>query len=221
MDGMQRQALKHLSVRLMRKPLLWLAVLIFAWPFDTADAAGGTFTVARPIPRPVIIDPRVEKFYADWVTVQQSNIADIQRWTALHLDQHSALTIKIIAKLPALLDYEFRKTLNINTKQAEQHLIQWLNIHKHSQISTDIIDVTIEDASEATVGDDSNLRIAAVNVEYTAQGVSVLPNGKYKTMRLKTELTMSCQDRIALPELRIITSDCLLQASSRPLRSIK
>jgi hypothetical protein len=221
MDGMQRQALKHLSVRQMRKPLIWLAVLIFVWPVHSAHAAGEAFTALRPIPRPVIIDPQIKKFYADWVTVQQSNIADVQRWTALHLDEHSALTVKIIAKLPALLDYDFRKTLNINAKQAEQHLIQWLNIHKHSQISAHITTATIQSEAQDPQDDEPNLEIAAVNVEYAAQGVSVLPNGKYKTMRLKTELTMSCQDRIALPELKIITSDCVLQASSRPLRSIK
>ncbi len=216
---MQRQVFKHMPVRQMCKPFfLWLAVLIVAWPLsNNVQAASQTL----PIARPERIDPRIKQFYADWVSVQQSNIPALQNWAAQHLNEQSALSIKVTAQIPALLDYDFRKTLHINAQQTEQHLIQWLNIHKHSQISADIISAAIDNAEEASLDGAPSPEIAAVNVKYSAQGVTVLPNGKYKTMRLKTVLTMTCLDRIELQALTILTSDCALQTSSIPLRAIK
>gem|GEM_PF-6903223 len=152
----------------------------------------------------------LDTFYKQWIEVQQSNIPALKKWISVHLDKNSQFTFEVTAKAPALLDYKFHKTLKADTKKAEEHLIQWLNIHKNNTLSYDIKRIKENEDTLET------------EVHYIAHGVTVLPNGRHKTVRLKTDLEIVCLDTLTKPpNINVVNADCALMATSAPLRSLK
>ncbi len=201
MECMQGQAIKNLHTthavkRAFFCALISIAVLIFnAAPLHAMDDD----TAAQ-----------IDAFYAEWVAVQQSNIPALKQWVDTHLDKNSEISVEITAKVPALIDYKFHKTLEINAEKVEDHLIQWLNIHKHSVLTHDIKHIEQRDDTVET------------EVHYSANGVTVLPNGRHQTIRLKTELEIVCLDILTKqPPINVMKSNCALMATSIPLRALK
>jgi hypothetical protein len=89
-------------------------------------------------------------------------------------------------------------------------LIQWLNIHKHSALTHEIKHVKRHDNS------------IEAEIHYSANGVTVLPNGRHKTIRLKTKMDIVCIDKLTKqPPMNVMSSNCALMASSAPLRGLK
>lgn len=194
MECMQGQDIKHRYHRLISKFLCLLscAIVCTATPSRADD-----------------IDTDITSFYQNWLTAQKSNIPAVKDWADTHLNADSEITVKVVAKIPSLIDHEFRKTLKIDARKAEKHLVQWLNIHKHNVLDVEII--------ESVKKDD----IYKTKVSYKAHGVTVLPAGKHKTVRLKTDLDVICNDTLTEPPINVIKSKCVLNASSVPLRSLK
>ena len=169
----------------------------------------GLLFSAKPASSESEIDKGITQFYNNWIDVQRSTIPDVKAWADEHLTTESEIVFKVVAQMPALLDHKFHKTLKIDARKAEKHLVQWLNIHKHSTLDMNIIESIKEDD------------VYKNKVSYSAQGVTVLPNGKHKTIRLKTNLDVTCDDILDERKLSIIKSTCELNASSVPLRSLK
>lgn len=195
MESMIGQDINHSALK-----AILCAVILCCTPFNAALS-----DEKQTVP----YTPAIEAFYKDWSQAQRSTIKDLKLWLDDHLDEHSHMEVKVIAEIPALLDYKFHKTLKIDQKQAEKHLVQWLNIHKHNQFEFDILESKTDETSYLN------------KVAYTAQGVTVLPHGRHKTIRMKTSLNVLCNDQLNKDDLKLIHSNCMLNATSVPLRSIK
>ncbi len=202
MESMQGQAIKIIRAPRAVHHVLLCGFVAFAIMFSfvsAANSAADDETAAT-----------IDAFYAKWIDVQQSNIPTLKKWLSAHLDKNSEITFEVTAKAPALLDYKFHKTLKADAQKAEEHLIQWLNIHKNSALSYDVKQIKENDETLET------------EVHYIAHGVTVLPNGRHKTVRLKTDIEIVCLDTLSKPpHINVMRADCALMATSAPLRSLK
>ncbi|MCS5597484.1 MAG: hypothetical protein NZ828_09530 [Alphaproteobacteria bacterium] len=199
MDDMQGQDIKHATSYNLGQKSLWTILLSLCLLFSTVSYAN----VPHPIKRPNV---PLQNFYDEWVNTQRGTIPDLKQWADTYFDARSKIRFDITAKIPALLDYDFHKTIKVDAKDAEKHLIQWLNIHKHSALDYKII--TAQSDENGTVSE----------VQYTAHGVTVLPQGRHKTIRMKTDLDITCHDTLTPPPIKIISSNCEMRAESIPLK---
>ncbi len=198
---MQGQDLKHIKGKMFSPKSLWLFLAILM--LTSFVPAQGHANMPTPTKRPNIA---LKHFYDEWVLTQRGTIPQLKEWTDTYFNDDSKIRFDITAKIPALLDHEFHKTIKVDAKDAEKHLIQWLNVHKHNKLDYKII---------STHSDADGIYS---EVSYSASGVTVLPQGRHKTIRMGTDLDITCHDQLTPPPIKVIKSFCTMQAESVPLK---